>query len=47
MLKNTAGAAVLGVTALHGSSLSQEPASSDRAVKNGRIRQSIVHWCFE
>ncbi len=25
----------------------QEPASAERAVKNGRIKQSIVHWCFE
>jgi hydroxypyruvate isomerase len=47
MLRNTAGAAVLGVTALNRTTPAEEPASSDRAVKNGRIRQSIVYWCFE
>ena len=25
----------------------QEPVSAERAVKNGRIKQSIVYWCFE
>ena len=25
----------------------QEPTSAERAVKNGRIKQSIVYWCFE
>lgn len=46
MLKQTAvaGAAVAaaGIPAQ-----AQEPASSERAVKNGRIKQSIVYWCFE
>ncbi len=47
MLKQTAAAgaavAAIGVQA----PAQQEPASADRAVKNGRIKQSIVYWCFE
>ena len=27
--------------------MAQDRPSSDRAVKNGRIKQSIVYWCFE
>src|SRR5262249_12646913 len=49
MLKQTAGAAVAGaaVAAMGTTNPAQEPASAERAVKNGRIKQSIVYWCFE
>ncbi len=47
MLKYTAGAAVLGATALESSLRAQDPSSGERTVKNGRIKQSIVYWCFE
>ena len=47
MLRHTAGAAVLGVTALNSPAPAQEAGSTERAVKNGRIKQSIVYWCFE
>jgi hydroxypyruvate isomerase len=47
MLQRTAGAAVLGLTALGSKAMAQDSPSSDRAVKNGRIKQSIVYWCFE
>ncbi len=47
MLRQTAGAAVLGMTALGTRLNAQGPPSSERAVKNGRIPQSIVYWCFE
>ncbi|WP_165222331.1 hydroxypyruvate isomerase family protein [Aquisphaera insulae] len=45
LLKGTAGAAILGLSgvgAAHGATAADGP-----AVKNGRIRQSIVHWCYE
>jgi hydroxypyruvate isomerase len=46
MLKQTAVAgAAVAATGLP--ARAQEPASSERAVKNGRIKQSIVYWCFE
>jgi hydroxypyruvate isomerase len=47
MLRQTAGAAVLGVTALTSKLPAQDSPSAERAVKNGRIKQSIVYWCFE
>jgi hydroxypyruvate isomerase len=47
MLRRTAGAAVLGVTALGSKLPAQDSPSSERVVKNGRINQSIVYWCFE
>lgn len=47
MLRQTAGAAIMGATALNTSAVAQEPASAERVVKNGRIKQSIVYWCFE
>jgi hydroxypyruvate isomerase len=47
MLRCTAGAAVLGVTALGKNLPAQDTASGERTVKNGRIKQSIVYWCFE
>jgi hydroxypyruvate isomerase len=47
MLKHTAGAAVLGMTALGGKLPAQDYKRAERAVKNGRIKQSIVYWCFE
>jgi hydroxypyruvate isomerase len=47
MLRNTAGAAVLGMTALSRNLRAQVPPSAEHTVKNGRIKQSIVYWCFE
>jgi hydroxypyruvate isomerase len=49
MLKCSAGAAVLAATSLAGAGElpALEAAPPERVVKNGRIRQSIVHWCFE
>jgi hydroxypyruvate isomerase len=49
MLKHTAGAAVAGaaVAAIGMPAPALEPPSAERAVKNGRIKQSIVYWCFE
>jgi hydroxypyruvate isomerase len=47
MLRQTAGAAVLGVTALGSKLPAQDSPSAERVVKNGRINQSIVYWCFE
>ncbi|MDR3632398.1 MAG: TIM barrel protein [Isosphaeraceae bacterium] len=42
MLETTAGVAALGVAALDSSANAE-----DSAARNGRIKQSIVHWCFE
>ena len=47
LLKTTAGAAVLGMTALSKNLRAQDPPSAEHTVKNGRIKQSIVYWCFE
>ena len=51
MLKQTAGAAVAGAAVatmgIKAPASGQEPSSAERAVKNGRIKQSIVYWCFE
>ena len=41
-----AGAAVLGVSLLNRPAPAAEARNSDSAVKNGRIKQSIVPWCF-
>ena len=45
MLETTAGAAVLGMTALDRAA--QESPAEESPAHNGRIKQSIVHWCFE
>jgi hydroxypyruvate isomerase len=47
MLRQTAAGAVAAAIGTGVSAMSQEPASAERAVKNGRIPQSIVYWCFE
>ncbi len=48
MLRNSAGAAVLGITALSNNNLrAQDQPPAEHIVKNGRIKQSIVYWCFE
>jgi hydroxypyruvate isomerase len=47
MLRNTAGAAILGITALSKNLQAQDQPSAEHTVKNGRIKQSIVYWCFE
>jgi hydroxypyruvate isomerase len=46
-LAGAAGAAVLGVSALNRAGAEAEQVETGPAVKNGRIKQSIVHWCFE
>jgi hydroxypyruvate isomerase len=46
MLKQTAVAGA-AVAALGIEASAKEQPSDDRAVKNGRIKQSIVYWCFE
>ena len=46
MLKQTAVAGA-AVAALGIEAPAKEQVSSERAVKNGRIKQSIVYWCFE
>ncbi len=46
-LKQAAGAATLGAAALAGVAKAAEaPASAGKAIQNGNIKQSIVHWCF-
>ena len=47
LLKGTAGAAILGMSGLGAGARAEEAAEPGAAVKNGRIKQSIVHWCFE
>jgi hydroxypyruvate isomerase len=47
MLRNSAGAAVLGMTGLSNSLRAQDQPPAEHIVKNGRINQSIVYWCFE
>lgn len=42
--KGVAGAAALG---LAGAARTKEAAAAESPIKNGRIKQSIVHWCFE
>jgi hydroxypyruvate isomerase len=46
-LAGAAGAAVLGVSGLNRAGAQTGPKESDRVVKNGRIKQSVVHWCFQ
>ncbi len=47
LLKRAAGAAALGMTALGRELPANDKPTPERAVKNGRIKQSIVYWCFE
>ena len=47
LLKGTSGAAILGMSGLGAGVRTSETAEPGAAVKNGRIQQSIVHWCFE
>ncbi len=49
LLGTAAGAALAGAASLAGAggaALGAEKGESGRAVQNGRIKQSIVHWCF-
>jgi hydroxypyruvate isomerase len=46
VFRQSAGAA-LGMALLGQSVQAQGPSSGERTVKNGRIKQSIVYWCFE
>jgi hydroxypyruvate isomerase len=47
----TAGAAAVGLAALHETGVdlgdARAAAASGTVIKNGRIKQSLVHWCFE
>ncbi len=45
LLAGVAGASVVGLSA---TSRSAQAAAqvSEKAVKNGRIKQSLVHWCY-
>lgn len=45
MLVRTAGMLAAGTAGF--SSIGRAHTSRDQAVKNGRIKQSVVHWCFE
>jgi hydroxypyruvate isomerase len=48
LLQAAAGAAALGMGAVgEHAKAAAIPPTGDRAAKNGRIRQSIVYWCFE
>ena len=47
LLKGTAGAAILGMSGLAAGARAAESEEPGTSVKNGRIQQSIVHWCFE
>ena len=48
VLETAAGAMALGLSAVGGSVASAaEPAGSAKRITKGRIKQSIVHWCFE
>jgi hydroxypyruvate isomerase len=46
LLESTAGAAVIGLAALDCAARAAEPREPARRIKNGRIKQSIVEWCF-
>ena len=47
LLTGTAAAAVLGASGLAGDARAREALEPGPSVKNGRIKQSIVYWCFE
>lgn len=47
LLKGTAGLAALGMASLASQVKGNVAGDTGPAVKNGRIKQSIVHWCFE
>jgi hydroxypyruvate isomerase len=51
MLKETSGALAMGAVALGATDgVRAEPApvpAGDTVIKNGRIKQSLVHWCYE
>jgi hydroxypyruvate isomerase len=45
-LRGAAGAAALALTAQALPARAEDGQEQGKAVKNGRIKQSIVHWCF-
>lgn len=47
ILEGTAGAAVLGLSALGAPAVAAAPGERETGITKGRIKQSIVHWCFE
>src|SRR4051794_7305235 len=47
-LLETAGAAALGLAAVRGGGPARaEEDPSETVIKKGRIKQSLVHWCYE
>src|SRR5262249_27373954 len=46
VLGTAAGAAVLGASALGLAPEAVAQPGSGKTIKNGRIRQSLVHWCY-
>jgi hydroxypyruvate isomerase len=46
LMRSTAAAALLGAGAATRATAAQQTSETDRVVKNGRIKQSIVQWCF-
>ncbi len=46
LLRASAGAA-LGLTTLHRMARADEAEASGTVIQNGRIKQSLVHWCYE
>jgi len=47
ILEGAAGAVAMGLSAMGSSTEAAEPAGSAKRITKGRIKQSIVHWCFE
>ncbi len=47
LLRSAAGAAVLSAAGVGSSGRAIEARESGTVIKNGRIKQSLVHWCFE
>ncbi len=47
ILETTAGAAVIGLAGLEGAALGAEPRESSKKITRGRIKQSLVAWCFQ
>ncbi len=47
ILQQASGALALGAVAMGSQAEAADKQGSDSASRNGRIKQSIVHWCFE
>lgn len=46
MLQGAAGLAGLGAAGLTGSAAADKQEGAEKAVTKGRVKQSVVHWCF-